>query len=167
MKVLIENAVPLNNGDAALIFSIGQEFENRGDTVYYSTFHYQKVKRKYPEKNWIKSPLTKRRITKIPVINTIYLSLLLLINPLFKKFDAVISAPGGYINSFYGIEKKLLLLNLYRKVLKKPIYMYSQSIGPLDEKDKKRLKKAMNDFNLFYVRDDRSMERINELGVFC
>lgn len=166
MNILIENTVPLNNGDAALIFSIGQQFESKGDTVYYSTFNYKRVKEKYPDKNWIKSPLTKKIITKIPGINSIYLTCSLLMNPLYRKMDAVVSAPGGYINSFYGISKKIKLMSLFRKILKKPIYMYSQSIGYLTTKDQKMLAKSINYFELFYVRDQKSMKRIKNIGTF-
>ncbi|MFC4652860.1 polysaccharide pyruvyl transferase family protein [Lactococcus nasutitermitis] len=166
MNILIENAVPLNNGDAALIFSIGNQFESKGDIVYYSTFNYKRVKAKYPDKNWIKSPLMKRMITKIPGIGTIYLLCLLLINPIYRQMDAVVSAPGGYINSFYGVKKKIKLLSLFRKVLNKPIYMYSQSIGYLTNKDQEILAKSMACFELFYVRDQKSMDRIKNIGTF-
>ncbi|QNL92855.1 polysaccharide pyruvyl transferase family protein [Lactococcus lactis] len=166
MNILIENAVPLNNGDAALIFSIGNQFESKGDTVYYSTFNYKRVKEKYPNKNWIKSPLTKRIITRVPGIDIVYLSILLLLSPIYRKIDAVVSAPGGYINSFYGINKKIKLLGLFKKLLNKPVYMYSQSIGYLSNKDEEMLAKAISNFELFYVRDKKSMDRIKNIGSF-
>lgn len=164
MDILIENAVPLNNGDAALIFAVGDEFEKRGDTVYYSTFDYENVRRQYKQKKWIKSPLSNKIITKIPGINILYLMIYLISHPIYRKFDAVVSAPGGYVNSFYGVRKKLNLLTLFNKLLKKPIYMYSQSIGPLTKSDQRALKNIIDSFRMFYVRDELSMDRIKRLS---
>lgn len=166
MNILIENAVPLNNGDAALIFSLGEKFEEKGCKVFYSTFHYDEVLEKYPEKNWIISPLSRRFITKIPVIRTMYLKRYLKSKPFYNRVDAVVSAPGGYINSFYGIKKKLILLKLYKYVLKTNVYLYSQSIGELNKKDLQILKANMSIFSLFYVRDNKSLERINDVGKY-
>ncbi|MDZ5757440.1 hypothetical protein RAK27_02055 [Carnobacterium maltaromaticum] len=42
MKIMIDFAVPLNNGDAALIFALGDELENMGNQIVYSTFNYKK-----------------------------------------------------------------------------------------------------------------------------
>lgn len=166
MNILIENAVPLNNGDAALIFSIGNEFQKKGDTVYYSTFNYSKVRKKYKDKNWIRSPLSNKILTSLPVISKIYLILYLLLHPIYKEIDAVVSAPGGYVNSFYGVKKKLILLELLCRLMKKPIYMYSQSIGDLTKADKKRVKRMINITRFFYVRDTISSYRARQLDNF-
>ncbi|TWT07042.1 polysaccharide pyruvyl transferase family protein [Planococcus sp. CPCC 101016] len=165
MKILIENTVPLNNGDAALIFSVGEKFEERGHEVYYSVPHLKKIKEIYPEKNWIQSFLP-LRVIKIPVVGLIILSMLLISSKEHRNFDAIISAPGGYINSYYSFKRRLQLMTLYKFLLRKKIYMYSQSIGPFKGKDSKIFAKYVKHFNLFYVRDDISMNRTLELGNF-
>lgn len=165
MKILIENAVPLNNGDAALIFALGNKFEKNGDEVIYSTTNYEKVQKKYPTNKWIKSFISLKGINQ-PIIGY----WMLLINVLFsknhKEFDAIISAPGGYINSYYRFKRKLQMLVLYKKIFRKKIYMYSQSVGPLSSDDEKILQKYIHYFDLFYVRDDVSKKRMDDLGPF-
>lgn len=165
MKILVENAVPLNNGDAALIYALGDKFEKRGDEVVYSTTHFEKVQKKYPNKNWIKTFISLRGINK-PVLGFWLLFLKVFFSKKHREYDAVISAPGGYINSYYGFKRKLQLMVMYKKLLGKKIYMYSQSVGPLSENDEKVLKKYLPYFDLFYVRDDISKQRIDELGNF-
>lgn len=166
MKILIENAVPLNNGDAALIFSLGEQFEKKGYEVFYSTFNYREVIRKYPEKKWVKSPLKRRIITKIPVLSWLYLSICLICNPIYKKMDAIVSAPGGYLNSIYGVKRKLNLLMLYKQLLKKKVYIYSQSIGVLTNSDSKILDKTLKIIDILYVRDQDSLDNINKIGKY-
>lgn len=160
-KVLIENAVPLNNGDAALIFALGESLENKGMDVTYSTFNFQEVIKKYPEKKWIESPLSNKYITKLPVIKSLYWKLILRKG---EAFDAVIGAPGGYINSYYGFKNKLKLMDLYQKMFGSKTFMFSQSIGPLNKKDSSILNNYISRFALFYVRDDVSFSRMVELA---
>lgn len=164
MKILIENTVPLNNGDAALIFSVGNELKKKGYEVSYSTSQYDMANKLYPSEDWILSPTT-YRVSKLPIIGTLFLLLYLIRNKnTYDKFDAIISAPGGYINSYYTLNNKIKLLSLYKKFLKKKIYIYSQSIGPLNKRDKKLLEKHLVDFELIYARDAISMERLNDLA---
>lgn len=165
MKILIENTVPLNNGDAALIFSVGNELKNKGYEVFYSTPQYELAEDLYPNENWILSP-TVYRLSRVPFIGTLFLLFYLVKNKkIYTNFDAVVSAPGGYINSYYTLNNKIKLLSLYKKVFNKKVYIYSQSIGPLNAKDKKLLKKHAEDFDLIYARDDISMERLNNLEI--
>lgn len=165
MKILIENTVPFNNGDAALIFSIGDKLEGKGYEVIYSTSNIKSAKEKYPKKKWMKSLLA-YKVNRSPYLGFFTLFFAFIFNIKLNKIDAVISAPGGYINSYYGFKRKLQLLSLYKKILRKKVYMYSQSVGPLNKKDKKILKKYIDIFDLFYVRDRVSKKRIDELGTF-
>lgn len=162
MRVLIENAVPLNNGDAALIFSVGEKFESEGVDVTYATFNYDDVVRRYPDKKWVKSKLSNKYINKLPFIRKISTFIKVILDRDLRKYDAVVSAPGGYINSYYGFEMKLYLLSLYKRIYGTKIYMYSQSVGPLNQKDALILGKYINNFNYFFVRDDISMKRVKE-----
>lgn len=165
MKILIENTMPLNNGDAALIFSVGDKFVEEGHEVHYSTPSLKKIKEIYPEKNWIQSFLPLKAI-KIPIIGLIILIVLLIFSKKHRSFDAVISAPGGYINSYYSFKRRLQLMGIYKLLLKKKIYMYSQSIGPFSEEGEKIFSKYIKYFDMFYVRDDISMKRALDLGDF-
>ncbi|WP_317914160.1 polysaccharide pyruvyl transferase family protein [Carnobacterium maltaromaticum] len=160
---MIDYAVPLNNGDAALIFALGDELETLGHEVTYSTFQLDKVKKKYPEKVWIASILSNKYLNHIPIIRYIYYCIQILCNPVIKNQDLIIAAPGGYINSYYGFKLKLLVLSLYKRLLGKPIIMYSQSIGPLNRKDEKIIKKYLPYFSKFLVRDEASFQRIKPL----
>lgn len=163
MNIMIEFAVPLNNGDAALIFSLGEKLEAFGHRVVYSTYNYEKVTKIYPDKKWSKTILANKYINKIPVIKSIYYLFRVLFSSIVREQDLIIAAPGGYINSYYGFKEKLFLLSLYKKVLKKPIIMFSQSVGPLSTKDGKILKKYLPYFSTFMVRDTISNQRIQNL----
>jgi len=165
MKILIENTVPFNNGDAALIFSIGEKFESEGCEVYYSVADPNEIREIYPDRKWIKSFLP-IKLVKIPFFGILFLSLLILFSKKHREFDAVISAPGGYINSYYSFKRRLQVLYLYKVLLKKKIYMYSQSIGPFNKKDEKIFSKYIKYFTYFYVRDDVSKKRIDKLGEY-
>lgn len=163
MNIMIDNAVPLNNGDAALIFSLGDELESLGHTVVYSTFQLNKVKKRYPHKNWTASFLSIKWINHIPIVRYLYYCLRILCSPVIKNQDLIISAPGGYINSYYGFKTKLLILSLYKRLLGIKIVMFSQSVGPLNQKDEQVLQKYLPYFSKFLVRDDISYERIYSL----
>ncbi|CAD5899713.1 polysaccharide pyruvyl transferase family protein [Carnobacterium maltaromaticum] len=163
MNIMIDNAVPLNNGDAALIFSLGDELEALGHTITYSTFQLKKVRTRYPNKKWTSSFLSARLINKLPGIRFLYYCLRILCSSVLRKQDLVISAPGGYINSYYGFKTKLLVLSLYKRLLGINIVMFSQSVGPLKESDEKVLQQYLPYFSKFLVRDDISYERIYAL----
>ncbi|CAD5897496.1 conserved hypothetical protein [Carnobacterium maltaromaticum] len=163
MNIMIDNAVPLNNGDAALIFSLGDELESLGHTITYSTFQLKKVRKRYPNKNWIGSFLSIKWINYLPGIRFLYYCLRILCSSVIKKQDLIISAPGGYINSYYGFKMKLLVLSLYKRLLGIKIVMFSQSIGPLNQNDEKVLQQYLPYFSKFLVRDDISYKRIYSL----
>lgn len=165
MKILIENTVPFNNGDVALIFSVGNEFKKLGHEVYYSSPNSKRIKKIYPNENWIES-LISPKVIKIPILGLIILALKVMISKEYKEFNAIVSAPGGYINSFYTFKRRLQLMMFYKTILNKKIYMYSQSIGPFDSEGEKNFKKYIKYFDLFYVRDNISKKRADELGPF-
>ncbi|MBP2097440.1 polysaccharide pyruvyl transferase family protein [Enterococcus rivorum] len=166
MNILIENAVPLNNGDAALIFALGEKLESLGHSVMYSCSEYKVVKKMYPEKKWIPSILSYRWVNNMPVFKQIYYYLSVLFRKKLKNQDLIISAPGGYINSYYGFENKMLILNLYKKLLNKPIIMFSQSVGPLSKNDEKLLVKYLPIFSEFFVRDSISYNRVRSVSTY-
>lgn len=169
MRILIDNCVPLNNGDAALIFSIGKKFEKK-NMVIYNTNNINEVSKLYPKYNWSRSLLDKRiyRILwkLLPFFNKIIFFFPIILNKEYRKADAVVSAPGGYIHSYYGIEFRMYILYLCKKVLKKKVGIYSQSIGNLSKKDIKRFVKYGKNLDFIFVRDQISYERIMEYDEF-
>lgn len=171
MKVLIDNCVPLNNGDAALIFSLENKLKNNND-VEFSTRNFKLAKRLYRRKKWNRSILdfkVFRGIMKISLtLAKIIIFIYLVILPNFyKKFDSIISAPGGYLHSYYGneTEMKVYILYLCKKYLKKNVGIYSQSISSLSNKDKSMLYKYGKELDFIYLRDRKSYDRANKYGL--
>lgn len=167
MKILIDNCVPLNNGDAALIFSIGKKFENKNQVVY-NTNNFAQVKEKYPENSWSRS-LLDRRIYRLiwkglPFLNKIIFFFPIILKKEYRQADAIISAPGGYIHSYYGIEFRMYILYLCKKILKKKVGIYSQSIGNLSRSDQKIFIKYAKNLDFIFVRDEISYHRVLEYG---
>lgn len=170
MKVLIDNCVPLNNGDAALVFSLKQKFGN--DQVHLSTLNFDDVEEKYPKFHWIPSYINTsfyKFSRRVPLMNLVWKSLiaikLLSKNNPYNKSDVIISAPGGYIHSYYGIESRLFILYFCKKYLKKTVGIYSQSIGNLNEKDRKYLVKYGKNLDFILTRDEISYNRATTYGL--
>jgi colanic acid/amylovoran biosynthesis protein len=69
------------------------------------------------------------------------------------------------MNSFYGLKRCLLPLVEAKKRGKKTA-VYSQSIGPLNERDKKLLTKYSKSIDVILVRDDYSRDCINAVKCF-
>lgn len=166
-KILIANAVPTNNGDAALIFGLRDKLIDKGYEVLVSTIHYETVKRLYPDINWIKAEYQFTKVQAklfriLPILKRKYFEKLIKNNSEYNDIDVVISAPGGYINSYYGIKDRLYCMNLIKKFHNTKLVMYSQSVGPLNDYDKKILDKYISIFDLFMARDEVSFNNIKK-----
>lgn len=169
MKFLIDNCVPLNNGDAALVFGVGESLSKYGDVVYH-TYYFKQVKDRYPEKQWhrhlLDYPIMKL-LKRIPFLNqSLIFFLMVMRKSVYKSVDTVISAPGGYINSYYAIADKMYILYLCKRWLKKRVGIYSQSIGPLTLKDQRLLIKYGQKLDFIYVRDQLSYDRLMAIYPF-
>lgn len=166
MKILIENTVPLNNGDAALIFGLGNKIKEEGHEVVYSTMQLDKSNQLYPNEKWVESMIS-TKISRRPIVGQIFIFFLMFLNKKeISQYDMVISAPGGYFNSYYSLlQFRLFQLFLYKKMFKKKVIVYSQSFGPFSKKDEKVLKKYLPKIDLVYARDTASFERLNNLGL--
>lgn len=163
-KVLIVNAVPTNNGDAALIMSIYNRLKKENYEVEIETYDYELVKTLYPDVKFVRSIFDNRIIRKLGRLNKIIIPLLLVLRKKdYLSADIIIGAPGGYINSYYGFFNKIYMMYILKKKFNKKIVMYSQSVGPLNEKDVKILSKYINAFDMFMVRDDISYRNIKDL----
>lgn len=166
-KILIANAVPTNNGDAALVFALKNKLIERGYDVTISTLKINTIKRLYPNMKWIKSEYEFGRnyhilFKVLPGLKKKILKSRVLKNKIYKDIDVIISAPGGYINSYYGIEDRLYCMNLIKEKYNTKMIMYSQSVGPLNYRDKDILDKYMNIFDLFMVRDEISYNNVKK-----
>src|SRR5699024_1362620 len=97
--------IPLNNGDAALIFSLANQL-SKENTIEFSTTHYETVNKIYSEYTWHKSLLGNRYYRKIfkvfPFLGKlITFCYLIFTNNEYKDADLIIAAPGGYLHSYY------------------------------------------------------------------
>lgn len=166
-KILIANAVPTNNGDAALIFGLYNKLVKEGYEVIISTTRYETVKKLYPNIKWVKAEYDFNKIerkfcSKFPSFRKKLIKFKVLNNKQYKDIDAIISAPGGYINSYYGFEEKLYCMNLIKEKYNTKLVMYSQSVGPLNNYDVDILDKYIKSFDLFMVRDEVSYNNVKK-----
>lgn len=166
-RILIVNAVPTNNGDAALVLGLREKLINKGFDVTISTLRYETVRKLYPDVKWIKAEYELNKslqkiLSRIPIIKKKLFEYRIRHNKVFKDVDVIISAPGGYINSYYGIEDRLYCMKLMKELYNTKLIMYSQSVGPLNDKDKKILDKYINEFDLFMARDEVSYKNVEK-----
>ncbi|MFD0991750.1 polysaccharide pyruvyl transferase family protein [Tenacibaculum geojense] len=162
-KVLLTKGHAVNNGDMALVYALYTALEKKGFEVSIATFHYEFLKEKYPDLPLVRELLDYNLITGATFIKKIFLKINYLINKKYKKFDVYISSPGGYLNSYYGLKKSLLPLVEAKKSHKKTA-VYSQSIGPLNERDISLLEKYSKFIDLILVRDNYSKECISSIN---
>lgn len=166
-KVLIYNAVPTNNGDVALVFAIRNKLIEAGYDVIISTLKYDTVIKLYPDIKWIRaeyefSEIQNKIFRIVPELAKKIMKSRIKNNKLLKDIDIVISAPGGYINSYYGIENRLYCLKEIKNQFNTKLVMYSQSVGPLNDRDKDILDRYIGIFDLFMARDEISYNNVSQ-----
>lgn len=170
VKIAIINAYVLNNGDAALSFALYERLRIEGYEVVISTMNYKNACKIYPQMPFVKAPyeytalehfcMHVRNKLKLPInFEKIFIKWHLLLEKRLQHLDGVISVGGGYINSYYGVETKLFTAEALRSQNRCPLFMYSQSVGPLLRKDKIDLERYIGQYQLFMVRDRVSYER--------
>lgn len=172
-KVLIDNCVPLNNGDAALIMGLYKQLKAKNFSVAFSCLEKLKVEKKYPNFTWYKSHINtffykvcfKKNILVWFWKLVMFVKIVVLDNE-YKQSDIIISAPGGYIHSYYGIEGRMYILYLCEKWLHKKVGIYSQSIGNLSRRDQRIFYKYGKSLNYIFARDSVSFERAKSYGDF-
>ena len=156
-RVLITNAYAVNNGDMSLVVALLHGLEGKGYDVSIATFHYDFLKTKYPELPLIRELLDYNIPTGATIVKKIFLKLNYLINSKYKSYEVYIGSPGGYMNSYYGLKKCLLPLVEAKKSNKKTA-VYSQSIGPLNQRDRNLLSTYGEYLDMVLVRDTYSKE---------
>ena len=115
LKVLITQAVPVNNGDAALLIALYSSLIKKGYEVKIATFYYSFVKDKYPDLPFIKELTDYYFLRKLPFLKGVFLKLNFLFNNEYRNNDVFIACPGGYVNSYYQLKYALLPLFLAKK----------------------------------------------------
>ena len=164
-KILLVNAIPLNNGDAALVFSLYHKLVKKGHQVKIATYYYREVKKQYPDYPFVKELGQHFIFTKLPFLKFILLPFLFLFSKEHRKSAIIIGVPGGYINSNYRIKSSLHVFKI-AKLLGKKTAIYAQSVGPLNTKDSLYLKKLLfNSIDYLMLRDSYSYETIKNLNI--
>jgi len=161
-RILLTNSYAVNNGDLALVIALRNALVARGYAVAIATFYYDFLKEKYPDIPFIKE-LLDYKISGGTFIKRIFLSLNFLLNKMYREHDVFIASPGGYVNSYYGLKRCLLPLVQAKRISKKTA-IYSQSIGPLNPRDRKLLTAFSSFIDVILVRDDYSRKCIASIS---
>jgi len=164
-KILIVNAVPLNNGDAALVFSLYNKLKEKGHQVSIATYYFDEVTKKYPNFSFVKEIGQGYLFRKLPILKYVLFPLLFRFSKPHRKADVIVGAPGGYINSNYRIKSSLSVFE-YAKKHQKKTAIYAQSVGPLSKKDSDYFKNLLTNYvDFLWVRDAYSLKVVNDLNV--
>ena len=164
ISCLIANAVPVNGGDAALLFALYEGLLERGVAVEVASYHFQTTQSLYPE-----LPLTPEGVQgwiyrKLPPLRFLMERFTPRMRPAYRKADIVLGCPGGYFNSYYGIRGHVLKLRTAARMGKK-VGVYSQSFGPLEGSDLALFKAQKQHLGLLLARDAHSEESLAEWQV--
>jgi polysaccharide pyruvyl transferase WcaK-like protein len=162
-KIVIVSSIPINNGDAALIFSLGNALNNSGYSVIYSTHHFNQVKSIYPNEPFVREITDHKILKKLPFLKPYLVKLMFSSKKAYHEADVVISAPGGYLNSYYGFEHILTLLKK-AKQSGKITGIYAQSVGPLNTNNAKLLVDHAKYIDYIFARDQYSMEQLKAIS---
>ena len=163
--ILINNTALRNNGDIALVRALGHALRDRGHSV---TVCGQTVPS--GQKQICGLPACKdvvgyrRRVFQRPVLADAAALMLLLVNRKYRQADALIGAPGGYVNSFYGFRWKLRIYR-WANLLGKKTAIYSQSVGPLSGRDQEHLRSAGRYLDVLVARDELSGRAALQAGI--
>lgn len=163
-EVLLVNALPLNNGDAALVFSSYEYFINAGFNVSIASQKYNTVRQVYPEIEWVKDINDIAFLRKIPFFKIFLTPFLFLFNKDYIKADLIVGVPGGYLNSYYGIISTLMPF-LIAKLLRKQTMLLPQSFGPIRGKDIIIFKFFKRFIDVIISRDNFSTQQLLMLGI--
>lgn len=163
-RILLTNSYAVNNGDMALVLALYEELKTRGYEVSIATFYYDFLKSKYPKLPLIREILDRKYLKGGTFVKKIFMRINFFFNWEYKNHDVFIGSPGGYMNSFYGLKRCLLPL-VHAKNRGKKTGVYSQSIGPLNERDKGLLTKYSRFIDIILVRDDYSQNCVSSIPV--
>ncbi|MGB1308739.1 MAG: polysaccharide pyruvyl transferase family protein [Oceanihabitans sp.] len=84
---------------------------------------------------------------------------------ILKNSDFVIASAGGYIHDFYGFNKRLNTIEFIHKVLRKPYYIFYQSVGPFWKPENyQRLNQVFKNAKKVIVREHYSVAHLKNIG---
>ena len=165
INILINNVVPLNNGDVALFYALYKQLITAGYKVEIATYYYKFAKELYPDIPFVKELGQSKIFMKLPFIKPLILPFLFVFSKPYRKADVIIGTAGGYINSNYSIKNSLSIYKV-AKYFGKKCAIYSQSVGPLNKKDSAFFKKLMkHSIDYIFVRDCYSLKVLNDLNI--
>ncbi|WP_298368902.1 polysaccharide pyruvyl transferase family protein [uncultured Lutibacter sp.] len=193
-KIVIINAVPINGGDEALLkatlLGLKKQFNNPSILVLCNNPNLYKKFFPNLELDWdweythLKSPNSgytflfkvKRRIRHLlnKFIKVSYYSTLSRMfaskseKRVYKHLsgcDKVIVSAGGYIHDFYGYKKRIDTLDFIHFHLKKPYFIFSQSVGPFWKKENfQMLNRIFKNANQVILRESYSLNHLKSIG---
>ena len=196
-RIVIINAVPINGGDEALLeatlLGLKKQFNNPSILVLCNN---PKLYKKYfpnLELDWdweytyLKNPKAKnnlffksKRIIRKVLKKAFNISYYSSFSRFFAskserrvyekltKVDKVVVSAGGYIHDFYGYKKRVETLNFIHNQLKKPYYIFAQSVGPFWEKRNfPMLQRAFNNADQVILRESYSLDHLKSIGYHC
>ena len=163
-EVLITNAVMTNNGDAALVTTLASEIRRRGHRVSIATHNLAFATEHYPEWQFHQDVVGSRLLGPRRIFARAAIPVLVRFSQAYHAADIVIGAPGGYINSYYGFQWKALALRTSRQQGKR-VALYAQSLGPLNDLDRERLRSLGGAIDIVMPRDEESERMASTCGI--
>lgn len=165
IKLLINNVVPLNNGDVALFYALYKKLIAAGFQVKIATYYYKLATKLYPNIPFVEEIGQYRIFIKLPFLKPLLLPLLFFFSKHYREADIIIGTPGGYINSNYNIKNSLSIYKIASYFGKKSL-IYSQSVGPLNKQDALFFQNLMqNSISYVFVRDQFSFDVLTDLNI--
>lgn len=181
MKILITNIVTLNAGDAAILYAMIDVFravfgENTEIIVFDK--HGEAPARYYPEPEFRKliylNGKTKNlrfRVGRwavkhgIPVLQGVLSAAERRDLLEYKTADLIVSSGGTYLVENYSMTARIFDYELALE-LGKPLVFFTQSLGPFaNEKNRRALLPIFNRALAILVRDQHSLNNLEDLGV--
>ena len=152
-KIMISGYFGFNNtGDEAILKSMVRAFKEKIPQVKIAVLSH--------------NPLQTSQTYKVKAINRLHL---IKIIRCLRNVNLFISGGGGLLQDSTGKGWSILYylgLILIAKIVKVPVMIYAQGIGPINKKINKLLIKwILNKVKLITVRDNHSKKLLNNLGV--
>lgn len=193
-NIVIINSVPINGGDEALLKATIAILEDtmanakvfvlcnnpvlykeylpdikldwdweyaflRSDSTTMSLVFKIKRKLRYVLNTLFKLPLDSRvsRLLGSKRENRVY--------KILNEADCIVSSAGGYFHDFYGYEKRLSTLEFIHHTLKKPYFIFYQSVGPFWEKQYfEKLNRMFTNAQKVILREAYSLNHLKAIG---
>ena len=153
VRIMISGYYGFNNtGDEAILKSMVRAFKEKIPEVKITVLSY--------------NPLQTSQTYKVKAINRLHL---IRIIRCLRNVNLFISGGGGLLQDLTGKGWSILYylgLILIAKIIKIPVMIYAQGIGPVTKQaNKKLIRWILNKVDLITVRDSSSKELLENLGV--